>query len=255
MILLRQEYSVASELRQAELERTRQLNSKAGVFDYIHDVYPGEKRLSFEDLFEIASRQYGGRICVVANSDISFDQSLRDLEHAVSENILIALTRWDNGVAPSMEGTVEPVEWKFYSHSQDVWVFRGGELPAFRKDFVLGIPRCENRLLYEAHQSGVKIMNPALSVRALHHHASAVRSWEAGDFYRGSLYFPRLTTLAMVGPEGMIARGRNLENLTLVGSDGLERPWPAGSGKRRKWYQRIRLRTPVYLKGKNRRQR
>lgn len=252
MILFRQEYSVASELRQAELTRTRQINSEAGVFECIHDVHPGDKRLTFEDLFEIGDRQYADQICVVANSDISFDQSLRTLKDLVTDNVLIALTRWDNSVAPSMEGTVEPRDWKFYSHSQDVWVFRGRQLPGFRKDFVLGMPRCENRLLYEAYQAGVKILNPALSVKAMHHHASAVRSWVAGDFYRGCLYFPRLTTLATNGPEGLIARGQNLENRTIVGTDGLERAWPARSGKRRKWYQRIRLRTPVYLKNDNR---
>jgi hypothetical protein len=103
-----------------------------------------------------------------------------------------------------MEGRIDPVRWRFYSQSQDAWLFIAGALPAFEAAFTLGRPACENRLAYEAFRARVGVVNPALSVRTWHHHASGVRTWKPADAYQGPLYFPRLTTLEGAGPEGYV---------------------------------------------------
>ncbi|MCE9631778.1 MAG: hypothetical protein K8S94_13825 [Planctomycetia bacterium] len=196
MILIQQRYTSPDPRREAELQRVREANAVAGLFDHVELVDPGASRLSFSDFFRLAAERFSGRTCVIANSDIAFDASIgmADSILAAAGPLLVALTRWDDEVAPSMEGRVDPDSWTFYSHSQDAWVFVAGRLPPFESGFRLGIPACENRLAYEAAAAGIAVVNPALAIRCRHHHASAVRTWTERDAYRGPLLFPRLTT-------------------------------------------------------------
>ncbi|MFM8434259.1 MAG: hypothetical protein ACKOBP_02795 [Planctomycetia bacterium] len=204
MILLQQQYRSADAARQAELDRAGELNRASGLFAEIVAVDGALKRWTFADLLALAAERFQGEVCVIANSDISFDESLAPLGSWIKPHTLVALARWDDGAAPSMEGRVDPRTWRFYSQSQDTWVFRAGALPAFRADFALGVPRCENRFAYEAATAGVAVLNPALSIRSWHHHATNVRSWKRGDHYEGPLYFPQLTTLEAREAEGFV---------------------------------------------------
>ena len=206
MILIHEHYSVPDPARNAELVRVRELNRAAGVFEGIEPVTDGGRH-TFADLFTLAAERFAGTVCVVANSDIAFDGSLRaaaELLLGCDRPALVALTRWDDAAGPSMEGRVDSATWRFYSHSQDAWLFVAGSLPPFEAAFTLGIPACENRMTYEAVTAGVVVINPALSVRTWHHHSSAVRSWKPEDAYRGPFYFPRLTTLEGADSEGFV---------------------------------------------------
>jgi len=206
MILIYEHYTSADPAREAELARVRELNAAAGIFETILPVAEGGRK-RFADLFALAAERFPGEICVVANSDIAFDASLAGAESLLRRHdrpVLLALSRWDDPSGPSMEGRVDPQTWRFYSHSQDTWIFVAGRLPAFDAGFTLGIPACESRLAYEAAMAGVAVANPALTVRTWHHHASAVRSWKLRDAYQGPLYFPRLTTLEINGFDGFI---------------------------------------------------
>lgn len=206
MILIHEHYTSPDAIREAELARVRQLNAAAGLFATIQPVADGGRK-TFADLFALAAERFAGEVCVVANSDIAFDDSLSRVEELFQQParpLLVALSRWDDPSGPSMEGRIDPTTWRFYSHSQDTWVFRAGHLPPFDARFTLGIPACESRLAYEAVAAGLAVLNPALSIRTWHHHASAVRSWRLQDAYKGPLYFPRLTTLEADGCEGYV---------------------------------------------------
>ena len=211
MILIHEQYASSDPARAAELARVRGINAAAGVFSTIVPLADGGRK-SFADFFRLAAREFAGRVCVVANADIAFDESLRGaaaLLAAWPRPLLVALSRWDDPAGPSMEGRVDPGGWRFYSHSQDTWMFIAGRLPEFEAGFTLGIPACENRLAHEAFRAGVDVVNPALSVRTWHHHASGTRTWKLADAYRGPLYFPRLTTLEVASCEGYVLdRGR-----------------------------------------------
>ncbi|NDC62876.1 MAG: hypothetical protein EBZ59_02575 [Planctomycetia bacterium] len=204
MILFQQRYTSPNPGRQRELEHVRAVNEAAPVFSEVVHVDGGERRWTFADFFRLAEARFPGRLCVLANSDIAFDDSLAAAGPLAERGALVALSRWDDSCSPSMEGRVEGNGWHFYSHSQDAWVFRAGGLPPFAAEFQLGVPQCESRLAYEAAAAGTVVVNPALSVRCLHHHASAVRTWARRDRYRGPLLFPRLTTVDAVDPEGFV---------------------------------------------------
>jgi hypothetical protein len=254
MILVQQRYQSPSAERQAELDRCREINGGLNTFAHVDLVDGAAKRWTFGDFFRFAAERYAGEICVLANSDIAFDESIALAGPLAKRGALVALSRWDDSAAPSMEGRVAGEHWHFFSHSQDVWVFKAGGVPSFPADIQLGIPQCESRLAYEAAAAGMIVLNPALSIRSWHHHASAVRSWRRKDGYRGPLLFPRLTTLEAVEPEALVVerlgRFRKREAVVrLPGSPGglaaalaeKEADWREKSTK-------IGLRSPFYFR-------
>ena len=206
MNLIFESYTSNDPARAAELEQVRQINATSQIFDRIVPVADGGRK-TYADLIGLAVDRFPGEACVIANSDIAFDASLvgaAEWLRKASRPSLVVLSRWDTPTSPSMEGRIDHATWKFFSHSQDTWMFIAGSLPAFDAGFTLGIPACESRLAYEAWAAGVAIANPALTVRSWHHHASAVRSWKLTDSYKSPYYFPRLTTLEGITCEGFV---------------------------------------------------
>jgi hypothetical protein len=252
MILIQQRYVSTDPARQAELESARASNERCHLLTRTVAVEGAAKRWTFADLFELAARDFPGQICAIANSDISFDASLAAVEPLLSRpSVLVALTRWDDDTAPSMEGRVDPVTWRFYSQSQDAWIFRAGALPSFHADFQLGVPRCENRLAFEAARAGIVIRNPALSIKARHHHATNLRTWKRTDHYRGPLLFPRLTTSVEDGPEGLVlVHGfRKREAVVRLGDGAVvEAASTTRLGFRDLFRARLGLRSPFYIR-------
>ena len=192
MILIQQKYETHNELRSWELEQARDLNKKSNLFKDIIDVSSKDNsKLTYQDLFNVSKGL--NDIIVLANTDISFDNSLNLVANILDNNMIIALSRWNNNSCPSMEGTVDKLTCSLFSHSQDAWIFRSDTLSAFNKNFILGIASCENRLLYEAYCSGVKIINPALDIIVRHHHSSLNTNYPSK--YIGRFLFPKLTNI------------------------------------------------------------
>lgn len=247
MILIQQRYRSSDAARQAELDHVREVNHAVSAFGDVVEIEGGTRRQTFADLFAFAAARCAGKAVVIANSDIAFDESIAAVSTILVPGMLVALTRWDNTTAPSMEGRTDPGSWRFYSQSQDTWIFVAGSLPDFCADFQLGVPRCENRLAYEAAAAGVVVVDPALSVRSIHHHATNVRSWKPGDHYRGPLLFPRLTTLDNPAPEALVVSRRlgKLEQPVVL--DGSAESFAAQMSRRRGVSgRRIGLRSPFY---------
>jgi hypothetical protein len=256
MILVQQRYESPNAERQAELDRCREINAGLKAFADVVLVDGAAKRWTFGDFFRLAAERHPGKICVLANSDIAFDDSIALAAPLAEQGMLVALSRWDNASSPSMEGRVAGEGWHFFSHSQDVWVFRAGGLPPLSADFQLGIPQCESRLAYEAAAAGVIVVNPALSIRCSHHHASAVRSWRRKDGYRGPLLFPRLTTAEGSDAEALVVeragRFRKREAvIRLTGQPGgVAIAMAEKEAEMRKKPFKIGIQSPLYLRGR-----
>jgi hypothetical protein len=75
----------------------------------------------------------------------------------------LALSRW---------ATADTIKPKLYNHnaSQDVWVFKGPVKPELKANFPLGVPRCDNKLLFELQEAGYRVLNPAFSIKSFHVH-------------------------------------------------------------------------------------
>ena len=124
-----------------------------------------QRRPTYQDYFQWANECVSGNdeVSVIANSDIYFDKTLLTLARCLRPNQCAALSRWD--VQP--DGTSRLFD---RNDSQDVWVFRGKIRPIVA-DFCMGIPRCDNRMLYELRAAGYEVINPAFSVKVFHLHA------------------------------------------------------------------------------------
>ena len=122
------------------------------------------QRPLYQDFFQYIN-QHGSNndIHIIANTDIYFDSNIGVLPYLDLEGTCLALSRWD-----TTEGQ-RPLLYNV-NRSQDVWIFKGNIKPNLKADFPLGVPRCDNRLLYELQTAGYRVLNPAFSIQAFHIH-------------------------------------------------------------------------------------
>ena len=123
-----------------------------------------KKRPTYNDFIEfINAHTTEDDINIIANTDIYFDKNIEVLKHINLKDTCLALSRWD---------TADTIKPKLYNHndSQDVWVFKGPIKENLSANFPLGVPRCDNRLLYELEKAEYMVLNPAFSIKSYHIH-------------------------------------------------------------------------------------
>ena len=123
-----------------------------------------DKRPTYQDFINyINTNSSPDDIHIIANTDIYFDTNIKVLQYINLKDTCLALSRWDAA------DTIKP---KLYNHndSQDVWVFKGPVKQQLKANFPLGVPRCDNRLMYQLQEVGYKVLNPAFSIKAFHIH-------------------------------------------------------------------------------------
>jgi hypothetical protein len=127
------------------------------------------KRPTFNDLFSFSNSLHSKSIKIVANSDIYFDESLILSLEALKRWDILALTRWDLHAG----GIIE-----FYNNfkSQDVWIFTKVINDSIG-NYHIGRHGCDNRLVYEFRKMRYKIANPSFSIKTIHLHQSALRTY------------------------------------------------------------------------------
>lgn len=122
------------------------------------------QRPTYQDFINyINAKSSPDDIHIIANTDIYFDKHIAVLEHLDLSNTVLALSRWD---------TTESKRPILYNRndSQDAWIFKGKINKKLLADFPLGVPRCDNRLLYELRTADYEVLNPAFSIKAYHIH-------------------------------------------------------------------------------------
>jgi hypothetical protein len=202
MILLSQWYEPEDPARLAELRRARKTNAESGLFKDIVYLNGSKTDWAYGDFFEYAAKHFYGEVCVVANTDIEFDETLRHLAENCKKGRLFALARWENDTSPNMLGHFSGSpsmagHYRFFSGTQDSWVFLGGGLPAISKKIPLGFPGCDNLVAGWAAKSGCEVYCPSLEVKTWHVHESQDRPAREpiGGFYG----YPEMTTLSCTG--------------------------------------------------------
>lgn len=123
------------------------------------------KRPTFSDLFYF---QENNRITIVANSDISFDNSIGKLNNINMDGKLIALSRWE------LTGklVVDP------HGSQDCWIFTAPCKP-MPLNFYFGAPGCDNHMVFIAKSAGYNVINPCNDIKITHVHKIAATKYTA----------------------------------------------------------------------------
>jgi len=166
--------------RKSELEKAIQINSNLSAISKLIVFNEGDsiahlapikieevliyKRPTYQDFINyINANSNQDDIHIIANTDIYFDKNIKVLQHINLKDTCLALSRWD---------TADTIKPKLYNRndSQDVWIFKGPVKQQLKADFPLGVPRCDNRLMYQLQEAGYKVLNPAFSIKAFHIH-------------------------------------------------------------------------------------
>lgn len=133
-------------------------------------------RVTFEQLFSFANKEYPNQKIIIANADIYFDETLFNLATYDLTNIFIVLTRWN-----ILEDGTKKLEHSLNNRpnldSQDAWIF---QTPIVIKDsnIALGTLGCDGRIAYEAGRQRYKVINPCYSIHANHVHLSCIRHYD-----------------------------------------------------------------------------
>ena len=189
MILVTQKYTARDSARQSELDSCLEANRQSPLFSHILLLDGDAERWTLGALFDICHERFAGELCVVANSDIVFDESCSGASELLPPGGILALTRWENQCSPRMIGHLH--EDRFYSGSQDSWFFRAGSVPKIEDEIPMGYVGCDNVLVGWAVRNGVRIANPAMSLRTFHRHADESRPERPTVF--GYYGYPELT--------------------------------------------------------------
>lgn len=196
MKLISQWWNPRDEERLAELEFCKQKNES--IFGECVYLDGSQGSLTFKRLFSEAK---DGELCVVANTDVWFDESVRLLEGLCEEKVFVALTRWSNESSPYMAGWTLPSgdDFLFFSGSQDAWAFVGCEAVRQSVELPLGIVGCDQAVAAWAATAGLFVVDPALSVKCWHKHEKREGEAGGGRWAKGLYGYPQLTTMDVTG--------------------------------------------------------
>lgn len=217
MNLLSQWWTPSDERRRCEIRECRSANESSGIFsDVAYVESPGSSK-TYRQLFSECVDRWPGKLCVVANTDIIFDETIRLIEPHVDENTFVALTRWDSPVSPRMIGHVLHVprtsdsggkrhfdDFCFFSGSQDSWAFIATDAMRESPDLPLGMQACDQAIASWASMKQFRVINPCLSVKTWHRHGTFSRPPSDGSVITGVYAYPQVTTIEGVD-ETMLA--------------------------------------------------
>lgn len=133
------------------------------------------QRPTYLDLFQFCNENLDGEVCVVANGDIIFNNSLEQLSEISLDEKFLALSRWEAGEASDRLRLFD------LPSSQDCWIFQAPLKTTDKMDFNLGIPGCDNRIAFLVHDLGYEVLNPSHSIVTVHFHHSMVRTYTSED--------------------------------------------------------------------------
>jgi hypothetical protein len=123
------------------------------------------EHITYQRAFEYAKESLSGKLCVLGNCDVYFDDTLSKLFTVDMTNKLFALLRWDVQTDGSSKIT------RVRDDMQDSWMFKA-PLPYVYCDYKMGVLGCESKTALALFKAGVQIFNPCYDIRVYHYHLS-----------------------------------------------------------------------------------
>src|SRR3990170_7825794 len=151
------------------------LKSKKVTISYI------DSRPTYGYCFELANMLYPNSKIILSNADIYFNETLNLLRDYDLTGTFLALTRWNI----TKNGTLEifkqyplgKFDQDWSESSQDVWIFKTPLHIPKAHQIQLGLMNCDSRIAYEAHKSGLRVINPCLTIQCCHLHLTNIRNY------------------------------------------------------------------------------
>ena len=133
-----------------------------------------DQRPSLMDMFEFCNTKLAGELCIIASSDIIFDETLAHANTDIG-NLLLMITRWDYGINES-----EIVLTRFDNIvSQDVYIFKSPvKVTTEMAECYLGVAGSDNRIARLFHDLGYDISNPQHLIVTKHLHLTKYRTYK-----------------------------------------------------------------------------
>lgn len=138
------------------------------------------KRLSYQDVFNIIEDKQIKGYCILSNSDIFFDKSISILDKTglANNKKMFALLRYE--YKPGLSLKDSPI-FDYRACSQDTWIWHSNyninKEHRHVFDFQLGIPGCDNTVAYLFQALGFNCHNEPLLIKTYHYHTSQVRNY------------------------------------------------------------------------------
>jgi len=137
-----------------------------------------EKRPTYQDIFEFCNENLKDQICIVANADIIFDDTLRYFKSIKMEKNFYALSRWEISTSDGKNWEIEPFD---NAASQDSWIFKTPILTSDEMNYTMGKPGCDNKITYQMRELGYTCRNPGKKVITIHFHPTHFRTYDWKD--------------------------------------------------------------------------
>lgn len=141
------------------------------------------RRLRFQDIFEYTRIKMIKGYIVLVNSDIFFDDSIKNLRKSKlhEEKQMIALLRYEyiprSQIKPKLFGP------RF--DSQDTWIFHSNTIIKANQEkvfnFEFGKPGCDNKIIYLLKILGYEIFNDPSFLKTFHNHSTQIRNYSNLD--------------------------------------------------------------------------
>lgn len=127
-----------------------------------------KERPSFKQFFDFANQHLKGKLVIIANTDIYFDDTLKKLDDFDFTNHLMCLTRYN----------VYDTGWRRHIESHDSWIFRSPINIKIPDDVKIGYGACDIVIQRIACGTpGLAVSNPSLDIKTWHLHKSEFRNY------------------------------------------------------------------------------
>lgn len=155
------------------------------------------KRPNYRQFIEHCNKYFKGSICVVANIDITFDETINLVHQIDLSNTFVALTRWKNELADcdardeevwdrnvhwawgARKGDTSSKDKPKGSYTQDAWIFKAPlRVNPHLADMTMGYMGCDHKMAKIAKDAGYRLVNPSRSIKAIHWHDSEYRTYD-----------------------------------------------------------------------------
>lgn len=166
--------------RKQEIDLCLQKNINNPRFDII--VLDSPENPTFDFFIQRINQLVGPNdISIFCRPDIFFDDSIGFVNRLRHKEIF-AINHWD------WQPNGSPAILLENPNVQDVWIIKG-KIEGVNGDFPIDMKGAEGRIAFEFQQAGYKIINPARTIKAYHHHSSGVRIYSDEECVPGP-YLP-----------------------------------------------------------------
>lgn len=161
-------------------DTSKDVEHKTALLDFIHKKEVAVSYISgrptYQNCFDVANTMHSNAKIIVSNGDIYFNNTLFRLQNYDLTGKFLALTRWetnkDNTLRPQIGTNGQPL-----FNSQDCWIFMSPIRPFGKTNVQLGMLGCDGTIAKQAVLSGMKVINPCLTIQCCHLHFVNIRHY------------------------------------------------------------------------------